>query len=78
MDLPASVTALGEQLGGTGEIMPDPALFSEAAVFAAERERIFALPWIAADHATRLAEEDRKSTRLNSSHEIPSRMSSSA
>ena len=59
MDLPASVTALGEQLGGTGEIMPDPALFSEAAVFAAERERIFARPWIAADHATRLAEDGR-------------------
>ena len=59
MDLPASVTALGEQLGGTGEIVPDAALFSEAAVFAAERERIFAQPWIAADHVTRLAENGR-------------------
>jgi nitrite reductase/ring-hydroxylating ferredoxin subunit len=59
MDLPASVTALGEQLGGTGEIVPDPTLFSEAAVFAAERERIFSRPWIAADHATRLAEDSR-------------------
>jgi nitrite reductase/ring-hydroxylating ferredoxin subunit len=59
MDLPASVTALGEQLGGTSEIVPDPALFSEAGVFAAERERIFARPWIAADHATRLAEDGR-------------------
>ena len=59
MDLPASVTALGEQLGGTGEIAPDPALFTEAGVFAAERERIFARPWIAADHATRLAEDGR-------------------
>src|SRR5271166_4222535 len=59
MDLPTSVTALGEQLGGTGEIVPDPALFSEAGVFAAERERIFARPWIAADHATRLAADGR-------------------
>jgi len=59
MDLPASVTALGEQLGGTGEIVPDPALFNEADVFAAERQQIFSLPWIAADHATRLAEDDR-------------------
>src|SRR5215472_16902732 len=59
MDLPASVTALGEQLDGAGEIVPDPALFSEAAVFAAERERIFAQPWIAGDHATRLAENGR-------------------
>jgi nitrite reductase/ring-hydroxylating ferredoxin subunit len=59
MDLPTSVIDLGEQLGGTGEIVPDPTLFSEASIFAAERERIFARPWIAADHATRLAEGGR-------------------
>ena len=59
MDLPASVTALGEQLDQNGEIVPDPTLFSEAAVFAAERERIFARPWMAADHVTRLAEDGR-------------------
>jgi nitrite reductase/ring-hydroxylating ferredoxin subunit len=59
MDLPASVTALGEQLGQNGEIVPDPSLFNEAAVFAAERERIFAQPWIVADHVTRLAEDGR-------------------
>ncbi len=57
MDLPASVAALGEQLGGTGEIAPDPALFREPDVFAAERERIFARPWMAVDHATRLDED---------------------
>ena len=59
MDLPAGVTALGEQLGQNGEIVPDPSLFNEAAVFAAERERIFARPWIVADHVTRLAEDGR-------------------
>jgi len=59
MDLPVCVTALGEQLDGTGEILPDPALFSESSVFAAERERIFARPWIAADHVTRLADDNR-------------------
>jgi nitrite reductase/ring-hydroxylating ferredoxin subunit len=59
MDLPASVTALGEQLGQNGEIVPDPTLFNEAAVFAAERERIFARQWMAADHVTRLAEDGR-------------------
>ncbi len=59
MDLPASVTALGEQLGQNGEIVPDPVLFNEPAVFAAERERIFARPWMAADHVTRLAEDGR-------------------
>jgi nitrite reductase/ring-hydroxylating ferredoxin subunit len=59
MDLPASVTALGERLGQNGEIAPDPDLFKEAAVFAAERERIFARPWMAADHVTRLTEDGR-------------------
>ncbi len=59
MDLPASVAALGEQLGSGGEIAPDPALFHDADVFAAERERIFARPWMAVDHATRLDEEGR-------------------
>jgi nitrite reductase/ring-hydroxylating ferredoxin subunit len=59
MALPASVTALGEQLDGTREIVPDPALFSEAGVFAAERQQIFSLPWMAVDHATRLAEDSR-------------------
>jgi nitrite reductase/ring-hydroxylating ferredoxin subunit len=59
MDLPASVAALGEQLGSAGEIMPDPALFHDADVFTAERERIFARPWMAVDHAARLDEEGR-------------------
>lgn len=54
MDLPASVAALGEQLGGPGAIAPDPALFQATDVFAAERERIFLRPWVAVDHATRL------------------------
>jgi len=56
MELPASVAALGEQLGGTGDIVPDPALFKEPDVFAAERERVFARPWTAVDHQTRLPE----------------------
>jgi nitrite reductase/ring-hydroxylating ferredoxin subunit len=59
MDLPASVAALGEQLGSAGEITPDPALFHDANVFGAERERIFARPWMAIDHATRLDEDGR-------------------
>jgi nitrite reductase/ring-hydroxylating ferredoxin subunit len=59
MDLPASVAAVGEQLGRAGKIAPDPALFHEPDVFAAERERIFARPWMAVDHATRLDEDGR-------------------
>ncbi len=58
MDLPSSVAALGQQLTDTGDILPDPELFNSDDVFAAERERIFARPWIAADHASRLAEGD--------------------
>jgi nitrite reductase/ring-hydroxylating ferredoxin subunit len=59
MDLPASVAALGEQLGRAGDTVPDPALFDDADVFAAERERIFARPWMAVDHASRLDEGGR-------------------
>jgi nitrite reductase/ring-hydroxylating ferredoxin subunit len=57
MDLPASVAALGEQLGGAGEIAPEPALFQATDVFAAERERIFLRPWVAVDHAARLDQD---------------------
>jgi nitrite reductase/ring-hydroxylating ferredoxin subunit len=59
MDLPASVAALGEQLRGEGEIVPDPALFCDAEVFAAERERIFFRSTLAVDHASRLSEDGR-------------------
>ena len=55
MDLPASVTALEEHLRVDGEIAPDPALLQDANVFAAERQRIFARPLMALDHASRLS-----------------------
>jgi len=54
MELPASVTALGEQLAEAGEIVPDQALFDSQDVFAAERDRIFVRPWMAVEHETRL------------------------
>jgi nitrite reductase/ring-hydroxylating ferredoxin subunit len=57
MDLPACVTALGEQVSRGAEIVADPALFTEANVFAAERDRLFVRPLMAVDHATRLAED---------------------
>ena len=59
MDLPVSVTDLGEQLRGDREIVPDPALFSDPQVFAAERERIFQRSAMALDHETRLSEDGR-------------------
>jgi nitrite reductase/ring-hydroxylating ferredoxin subunit len=57
MDLPASVVAHREQLRGAEEFSPDPALLSDADVFAAERTRIFVQPLLAVDHATRLSED---------------------
>ena len=59
MDLPVSITDLGEQLRGEREIVPDPGLFSDPQVFAAERERIFQRSVMALDHATRLSEDGR-------------------
>ncbi len=59
MDLPVSITDLGEQLSGDREIVPDPALFSDPQVFGAERERIFQRSVMALDHETRLSEDGR-------------------
>jgi nitrite reductase/ring-hydroxylating ferredoxin subunit len=59
MDLPASITDLAEQLCGTDGIAPDPALFSDPHVFAAERERIFQRSLMALDHQSRLFEDGR-------------------
>ena len=59
MDLPVSITDLGEQLRGDREIVPDPTLFSDPQVFGAERERIFQRSVMALDHETRLSEDGR-------------------
>ena len=59
MDLPPCLAAIGEQLAASGEIGPDAQWFESAEVFAAERERIFARPWIAVDHVSRLDSDHR-------------------
>jgi len=59
MDLPDSVAAIGEQLGGDGAIVADPQLLSGADVFAAERERLLLRPWVAVDHQSRIAAPGR-------------------
>ena len=46
---------IGERLDDAGAIAADPQLLHGADVFAAERDRIFARGWVAADHHTRLA-----------------------
>ena len=60
MELPDSVKAIGEQLDnqrekGGGDIAPAPELFEAYDVFAAELGHIFTQPWLAVDHASRLA-----------------------
>jgi nitrite reductase/ring-hydroxylating ferredoxin subunit len=55
MELPDSVKAIGEQLDKSGEIVPAPELFEAYDVFAAELAQIFTQPWLAVDHASRLA-----------------------
>jgi nitrite reductase/ring-hydroxylating ferredoxin subunit len=55
MELPDSVKAIGEQLDRNGDIVPAPELFEAYEVFAAELAQIFTQPWLAVDHASRLA-----------------------
>ncbi len=59
MDLPDSVAAIGEQLGGDGAILADPQLINGADVFAAERQRLFLRRWVVADHQSRVDEPGR-------------------
>ncbi|HVC55323.1 MAG TPA: Rieske (2Fe-2S) protein [Stellaceae bacterium] len=55
MALPDSIKALGEQLDQGGAIAPAADLFEAYDVFAAELAQIFTRPWLAVDHASRLA-----------------------
>jgi nitrite reductase/ring-hydroxylating ferredoxin subunit len=57
MDLPDSIKAIGAQYETGGDIAPDPELFDAYDVFAAELAQIFTQPWLAVDHASRLAED---------------------
>jgi nitrite reductase/ring-hydroxylating ferredoxin subunit len=59
MDLPESVAAIGERLGGDDAIVVDPQLLNGADVFAAERERLFMRAWIAVDHQSRIDQPGR-------------------
>lgn len=55
MELPGSIKAIGDQLANGGDIAPEPELFDAYDVFAAEVAQIFTRPWLAVDHASRLA-----------------------
>lgn len=55
MELPDPIKAVAEQLGAGGEVAPSPELFEAYDVFAAELAGLFVRPWLALDHASRLA-----------------------
>ena len=55
MELPDAVKSIGEQIEAGGDIAPEDDFFEAYDVFSAEMGRIFTLPWLAVDHASRLA-----------------------
>lgn len=55
MELPDCVLELGDQLQKGDAIAPDPDLFEAYEVFSSEVSNIFVKPWLAVDHASRLA-----------------------
>jgi nitrite reductase/ring-hydroxylating ferredoxin subunit len=55
MELPDALKSLGEQIEAGAAIAPEDDFFEAYDVFSAEMGRIFTLPWLAVDHASRLA-----------------------
>jgi nitrite reductase/ring-hydroxylating ferredoxin subunit len=55
MELPDALKSIGEQIEAGGAIAPEDDFFEAYDVFSAEMSRIFTQPWLAVDHASRLA-----------------------
>ena len=55
MEIPDSVKSIGDQLAAGGDVAASTELFEAYPVFAAEVQQVFARPWLAVDHASRLA-----------------------
>jgi nitrite reductase/ring-hydroxylating ferredoxin subunit len=55
MELPDAVKSIGEQIERGADIAPEDDFFEAYDVFSAEMARIFTQPWLAVDHASRLA-----------------------
>ena len=55
MELPDALKSIGEQIEAGADIAPEDDFFEAYDVFSAEMGRIFTLPWLAVDHASRLA-----------------------
>jgi nitrite reductase/ring-hydroxylating ferredoxin subunit len=58
MDLPDPITAIGEQIDGGGAVTPEQEFFDAYEVFSAELANIFVRPWLAVDHASRIATDN--------------------
>jgi nitrite reductase/ring-hydroxylating ferredoxin subunit len=55
MELPDALKSIGEQIEVGADIAPEDDFFEAYDVFSAEMARIFTQPWLAVDHASRLA-----------------------
>lgn len=55
MDLPDTITGIGAQLAAGAAVSPPPELFENYDVFRTEIGRLCVRPWLAVDHASRLA-----------------------
>src|SRR4051795_3085307 len=55
MELPDALKSIGEQIDAGADIVPEDDFFEAYDVFSAEMGRIFTLPWLVVDHASRLA-----------------------
>lgn len=58
MDLPDPITAIGTQVEAGGDVTPEQEFFDAYEVFSAELSNIFVRPWLAVDHASRIAEDN--------------------
>jgi nitrite reductase/ring-hydroxylating ferredoxin subunit len=57
MELPDNIKAVGQQLEAGGAVSPEPEFFTGYDVFRAETALLCVKPWLAVDHASRLAED---------------------
>jgi len=55
MEFPDPIKALADQIDAGADVNPPPELFEAYDVFAAELAGLFVRPWLAVDHASRLA-----------------------
>ena len=57
MEFPDPLKTVGAQIEAGGEIAPPPEFFEAYDVFSAELTNLLVQPWLAVDHASRLAED---------------------